>query len=57
MDKASVIGSIIGVIACVVVGWMASHGNFSMFYSPKGVIMVFGGTVSVLQNSAMPAAC
>ena len=53
MDKASVIGSIIGVIACVVVAWMASHGNFSMFYSPKGVIMVFGGTISVLLM-AMP---
>ncbi len=53
MDKASVIGSIIGVIACVLVGWMASHGQFSMFYSEKGIIMVFGGTISVLLM-AMP---
>ena len=53
MDKASVVGSIIGVVACVVVMWMASHGHFSMFYSEKGLIMVFGGTVSVLLM-AMP---
>jgi chemotaxis protein MotA len=53
MDKASVIGSIIGVVACVLVMWMASHGHFEMFYSPKGVIMVFGGTISVLLM-AMP---
>ena len=53
MDKASIIGSIIGFAACVLVMWMASHGNFAMFYSPKGVIMVFGGTISVLLM-AMP---
>ena len=53
MDKASVIGSIIGLVACVVVMWMASHGHFEMFYSPKGLIMVGGATVSVLLM-AMP---
>jgi chemotaxis protein MotA len=53
MDKASLIGSILGVICCSAVCVMASHGNLMMFYSPKGVIMVFGGTVSVLLM-AMP---
>lgn len=48
MDKSSVIGSVLGVICCVLVGWMASHGNWGMFYSEKGLIMVFGGTVSVI---------
>ncbi len=53
MDKASVVGSIIGVIACITVMYMASHGHFMMFYSEKGLIMVFGGTISVLLM-AMP---
>jgi flagellar motor component MotA len=41
MDKASILGSIIGFAACVLVMWMASAGNFTMFYSSKGFIMVF----------------
>lgn len=53
MDKASLIGVIIGVICCGWVAFRASHGHFSMFWSEKGVIMVFGGTVSVL-FMAMP---
>jgi chemotaxis protein MotA len=53
MDKASILGSIIGFAACVLVMWMASAGNFTMFYSSKGFIMVFGGTISVLLM-AMP---
>lgn len=53
MDIASVLGSILGVICCLAVGYMASHGHWAMFYSPKGVIMVFGGTISVLLM-AMP---
>ena len=53
MDKASLIGSIIGFICCAVVCVMASGGNLMMFYSPKGFIMVFGGTVSVILM-AMP---
>jgi chemotaxis protein MotA len=53
MDKASVIGSIIGFICCAVVCVMASGGNLMMFYSPKGFIMVFGGTISVILM-AMP---
>ncbi len=53
MDKASLIGSIIGVIVCAWVAWLASHGHLAMFYSDKGLIMVFGGTVSVI-FMAMP---
>jgi chemotaxis protein MotA len=53
MDKSSVIGTILGVMCCTLVGWMASHGNWGMFYSEKGLIMVFGGTISVI-FMAMP---
>ncbi|MBL9149068.1 MAG: MotA/TolQ/ExbB proton channel family protein [Phycisphaerae bacterium] len=53
MDKASLIGSILGVIACAWVAFRASHGHFEIFWSEKGVVMVFGGTLSVL-FMAMP---
>ncbi|MBX3403269.1 MAG: MotA/TolQ/ExbB proton channel family protein [Phycisphaeraceae bacterium] len=53
VDKASVIGSLMGVFCCVLVGYMASHGHWAMFYSEKGMIMVFGGTISVI-FMAMP---
>lgn len=53
MDKASLIGTIIGVLCLVVVGYKASHGHWEMFYSDKGLIMVFGGTISVI-FMAMP---
>jgi chemotaxis protein MotA len=53
MDKASVIGSVIGLLCCGLVMHMASHGHYAMFYSEKGLIMVFGGSVSVL-FMAMP---
>lgn len=55
MDKASVIGSILGVLVCVGTGALiVNHGgSWSMFWSLKGVIMVFGGTLSVL-FMAMP---
>ena len=53
MDKASIIGSLIGLACCILVMYMASHGHFEMFYSEKGFIMVGGGTVSVLLM-AMP---
>ncbi len=53
LDKASLIGTIIGVLCCVVVGYMASKGAWAMFYSEKGLIMVFGGTISVI-FMAMP---
>lgn len=53
MDKASVIGTVIGVVCLVVVGFLATKGNWALFYSEKGLIMVFGGTISVL-FMAMP---
>ena len=55
MDKASLIGSIFGVVVCgATVMLVVSHGgNLMMFWSLKGVIMVFGGTISVL-FMAMP---
>ncbi|QOJ00543.1 MAG: MotA/TolQ/ExbB proton channel family protein [Phycisphaeraceae bacterium] len=55
MDIASVIGTILGVACCGLVGYMASHGDWAMFYSEKGLIMVFGGTLSVI-FMAMPMA-
>jgi chemotaxis protein MotA len=48
MDKASVIGVVIGLMCMLGVGWLASHGQWSMFYSEKGLIAVFGGTISVI---------
>lgn len=48
MDKSSLIGVIIGLICMLAVGWLASHGAWGMFYSEKGMIAVFGGTISVI---------
>jgi len=53
VDIASLIGSLIGIAACLLVGYRASEGNWAMFYSEKGAIMVFGGTISVVLM-AMP---
>jgi chemotaxis protein MotA len=55
MDKASVIGCVLGVVVLVgTIALVLSHGgNLAMFWSTKGAIMVFGGTVSVL-FMAMP---
>jgi chemotaxis protein MotA len=53
VDKASVIGVLLGIAVCLTVGWKASHGDWGMFYSDKGMIMVFGGTISVI-FMAMP---
>lgn len=53
MDKASLVGSLLGLVACLYVGYQASHGHWEMFYSEKGLVMVFGGTVSVILM-AMP---
>jgi chemotaxis protein MotA len=53
VDKASVIGVLLGIAVCLTVGWKASQGDWGMFYSDKGLIMVFGGTVSVI-FMAMP---
>jgi chemotaxis protein MotA len=55
MDKSSLIGVILGVVCMLAVGWLASHGHWMMFWSEKGMIAVFGGTVSVI-FIAMPMA-
>ncbi len=47
MDKASLIGTLLGLAACTYVGYRASEGNWAIFYSEKGMVMVFGGTISV----------
>lgn len=48
MDKASIIGIIIGVICLGLVAVEVSHGNFMMFFSGEGVLMVGGGSISVV---------
>jgi chemotaxis protein MotA len=53
MDKASLIGIIIGVLATVFVMYEVSHGHFMMFFSIEGVFMVGFGSMSVV-FMAMP---
>lgn len=53
MDKASVIGVLIGLIAMGIVFTEVSHGNFMMFFSMEGVLMVGCGSISVV-FMAMP---
>ena len=55
MDKASLVGMVLGVVVLVgTIALVLSHGgNLAMFWSTKGAIMVFGGTISVL-FMAMP---
>lgn len=53
MDKASLIGIVIGLICLGMVLWEVSHGNLAMFYSLEGLLMVGGGSVSVI-FMAMP---
>jgi len=53
MDKASLIGCILGLACCFIVGYKASHGDWMVFWSEKGAYMVFGGTASVI-FMAMP---
>ena len=53
MDLASLIGTLFGTAILIFVGFEASHGHFSMFYSQEGVLMVFGGSISVV-FMAMP---
>ena len=48
MDLASLIGILIGVGCLGFVGYEASHGHWAMFYSQEGVLMVFGGSISVV---------
>lgn len=47
MDKASVIGLIIGVVCLGIVFVEVSHGHLLMFYSLEGLLMVGGGSISV----------
>ncbi|HVZ92984.1 MAG TPA: MotA/TolQ/ExbB proton channel family protein [Phycisphaerales bacterium] len=47
MDKASLIGVLIGVVCLGIVFFEVSHGNFMMFFSMEGVLMVGGGSISV----------
>lgn len=47
MDKASIIGIIIGVCCLGFVFFEVSHGHFAMFYSLEGLLMVGGGSISV----------
>lgn len=48
MDKASIIGILIGASALGFVFFEVSHGNLLMFYSLEGVLMVGFGSVSVV---------
>ena len=47
MDIASLIGLLVGAGCLGFVFWESSHGNLAMFYSQEGVLMVFGGSISV----------
>ncbi|TWT46300.1 Chemotaxis protein PomA [Phycisphaerae bacterium RAS1] len=47
MDIASLIGILIGSGCLGFVFYEASHGHLAMFYSQEGVLMVFGGSISV----------
>lgn len=47
MDIASLIGVLIGFGCLGFVFFEVSHGHLSMFFSMEGVLMVFGGSVSV----------
>ncbi len=47
MDKASLIGLLIGFGCLGFVFFEVSHGHFEMFFSMEGVLMVGGGSVSV----------
>ncbi len=53
MDIASLIGVIIGLICCGLIGYHSSHGHWSMFWSMEGMLAVGGGSVSVV-FMAMP---
>lgn len=47
MDIASLIGVLVGCGCLGFVFYEVSHGQFSMFYSQEGVLMVLGGSISV----------
>jgi chemotaxis protein MotA len=48
MDKASLIGVLIGLGCFGFVAWHSSHGNLMMFYSQEGMFTVVGGSISVV---------
>lgn len=48
MDKASLIGVIIGVVCLGIVAFEGSHGHLKIFFSLEGVLTVFGGSISVV---------
>ncbi len=48
MDKASIIGISIAFVCLGIVFFEVSHGHFMMFFSLEGVLMVGGGSVSVV---------
>jgi chemotaxis protein MotA len=47
VDKASLIGLLVGATCLGLVFFEVSHGNLLMFFSMEGVLMVFGGSISV----------
>lgn len=47
MDKASLLGLLVGIGCLGFVLFEVSHGNFMMFFSGEGVLMVGGGSISV----------
>lgn len=47
MDKASIIGILVGAACLGIVFVEVSHGNFAMFFSMEGLLMVGGGSISV----------
>jgi chemotaxis protein MotA len=48
MDKASLIGVIIGSVCLFIACQHTAQGNWAMFYSSEGVLLVLGGSVSVI---------
>lgn len=48
MDKASIIGIVVGAVCMYLACSHICHGNWMMFYSSEGVLMVGGGSISVL---------
>lgn len=54
MDKASIVGLVAGIVCLMIVLYEVSHGHLMAFFSIEGVLMVGGGTASVLLM-AMPA--
>ncbi len=47
MDISSLIGCLLGVVLVGIVGYESCHGHWMMFYSMEGVLLVFGGSISV----------